>query len=87
MSGVGIFGLGYVGAVSAACLADRGHAVVGVDTNRGKVDLVSRHVSPIVEAGMSELVERVVAAGQTAVDLMRIADRTSLNGAYQSVCW
>ncbi|MGZ4149519.1 MAG: GDP-mannose dehydrogenase, partial [Actinomycetota bacterium] len=61
---VSIFGLGYVGVVSAAALADAGHEVVGVDTNLAKVELVNAGHSPIVEPGVEELLGRTVAAGR-----------------------
>ncbi len=53
---VSIFGLGYVGSVMAACLAHKGHRVMGVDVNPAKVDLVNSGRSPIVEARMEEIV-------------------------------
>ncbi len=55
---VSVFGLGYVGSVSAACLARLGHRVVGVDVNPAKVELVASGRSPIVEPGMDELVAK-----------------------------
>jgi GDP-mannose 6-dehydrogenase len=58
---VSIFGLGYVGAVSAACLADRGHTVVGVDPNPDKVGLINAGRAPVVEAELAELTRRAVA--------------------------
>lgn len=61
---IAIFGLGYVGTVSAACLADTGHHVVGVDINPTKVDLINQGNSPIVETGLAELVSRSVASGR-----------------------
>jgi GDP-mannose 6-dehydrogenase len=61
---ISVFGLGYVGAVSAACLAADGHTVVGVDTNQVKVDLLNQGRSPVVEAGLGELVEDGVRAGR-----------------------
>jgi GDP-mannose 6-dehydrogenase len=61
---ISVFGLGYVGAVSAACLAADGHTVVGVDTNPLKVDLLNQGRSPVVEAGLSELVGAGVDAGR-----------------------
>jgi GDP-mannose 6-dehydrogenase len=61
---VSVFGLGYVGVVSAACLAKDGHRVIGVDPNVTKVGLISQGRSPIVEAGVDELVSDAVAAGR-----------------------
>lgn len=55
-----IFGLGYVGCVSAACFADHGHEVVGVDTNRVKVDIINEGRSPVVEPGVDDLIARGV---------------------------
>ena len=52
---VSVFGLGYVGCVSAAALAADGHEVIGVDVNADKVDQVNRRMSPIVEPGLAEL--------------------------------
>jgi len=60
---VSVFGLGYVGIVSAACLARDGHTVIGVDPQDQKVKLVNSGQSPIVEAGLPELVEAAVTSG------------------------
>ena len=61
---VSVFGLGYVGTVSAAAFADEGHEVVGVDVVRDKVDAVNSGRSPIVEPGLTELLARGVASGR-----------------------
>ena len=53
---VSIFGLGYVGSVSAACFASMGHKVIGVDVSQAKVEMLDSGRTPIVEARMSELV-------------------------------
>lgn len=53
---ISIFGLGYVGVVAAACLASRGHHVLGVDVQPGKVDEINRGKSPITEPGLADLV-------------------------------
>ena len=57
---ISVFGLGYVGIVSAACLADDGHDVIGVDINDEKVDLVNTGKSPVVELGVSDLIREGV---------------------------
>lgn len=61
---ISIFGLGYVGTVSAGCLANDGHQVVGVDPVMTKVDLINAGKSPIVEAGLGRLVESAVSEGR-----------------------
>jgi GDP-mannose 6-dehydrogenase len=60
---VAIFGLGYVGTVTAACLAANGHEVWGVDVDPTKVAMVTAGRSPVVEPGLDELVREVVGAG------------------------
>lgn len=57
---VSVFGLGYVGSVSAACLARVGHEVIGVDVNADKVAMINAGQSPIVEPGLGELLADVV---------------------------
>jgi len=64
---IAIFGMGYVGAVSAACLARDGHDVIGVDIDPNKLDLLRKGHSPIVEEGIQELTSQVVKAGRLQV--------------------
>src|SRR5215213_7517779 len=61
---VSVFGLGYVGSVSAASFAADGHEVVGVDVNADKVASVNAGRSPIVEPGLDELLARAVTGGR-----------------------
>jgi GDP-mannose 6-dehydrogenase len=64
---ISVFGLGYVGCVSAGCLAHDGHAVVGVDINPRKVELVETGSSPVVEPGLNELIAEGVSEGRLRV--------------------
>jgi len=64
MSNVSVLGLGYVGSVTAACLASQGHYVLGVDVNAAKVEQLQKGKSPIVEPGMAELVAECHRAGR-----------------------
>ena len=52
---VSVFGIGYVGCVTAACLAKTGHEVIGVDVNPDKVSLLNEAMPPVVEAGLGGL--------------------------------
>jgi GDP-mannose 6-dehydrogenase len=60
---IAVFGLGYVGCVSAACFADRGHEVIGVDVAPSKVRMVAEGRTPVVEERIGELIAEVVASG------------------------
>jgi GDP-mannose 6-dehydrogenase len=61
---VSVFGLGYVGAVSCACLPALGHEVIGVDTNAVKVDMINDGRSPVVEESIDELIRSARLAGK-----------------------
>ena len=88
---ISVFGLGYVGVVSAACLARNGHTVVGVDTNPTKVELVNAGASPIVEKGLDGLLRKALNEGRlrattdaaeavTSTDLSLVCVGTPGNG-------
>jgi GDP-mannose 6-dehydrogenase len=74
-----VMGLGYVGCVSAACLAEIGHTVLGVDRDINKVEAVRNAQSPFFEAGLEALIQKNVAggrlkAGQLDEELLAAAD-------------
>src|SRR5690349_15286329 len=64
---ISIFGLGYVGAVSLACLARDGHEMTGVDIDPAKVEMLRRGQAPIVETGIQELTRSVIRSGRVTV--------------------
>jgi GDP-mannose 6-dehydrogenase len=61
---ISIFGLGYVGAVSAGCLANDGHEVIGVDPNQTKVDLINKGKTPVIEKDIGEIIEAAINQGK-----------------------
>ncbi|MDP6797178.1 MAG: UDP-glucose/GDP-mannose dehydrogenase family protein [Candidatus Krumholzibacteria bacterium] len=60
---ISVFGLGYVGAVSAACLAKEGHELIGVDPVETKVSLINEGKTPIIEDQVGEIIAETVASG------------------------
>ncbi len=95
---VSVFGLGYVGCVTAACLAQRGHHVVGVDVNPAKVDLVSRGIAPVIEERIGEVTAEVVGDGrlrattdvaqavaETEISLVCVGTPSAANGSLSTV--
>lgn len=91
---ISVFGLGYVGCVSAACLAASGHQVIGVDVNPTKIDLIARGQAPVVEERIGELTAEVVrsgalratadvagAIGETEISLICVGTPSAPNGS------
>ncbi len=75
---VAVFGLGYVGCVTAACLASSGHKVIGVDPDRHKTDQIQQGRTPFYEPGLDEIVRATVQSGHLsavndAADALRTA--------------
>lgn len=64
MKSVSVFGLGYVGAVTAACFAHKGHKVIGVDVNPAKVEMLESGRAPVLEPGLDQLVADAHKAGR-----------------------
>ena len=78
---VSIFGLGYVGVVSAGCLAQDGHEVIGVDRARTKVELINAGRSPIIETDIGEIIAAAVRDGRLRAteDTVRAVEDTELS--------
>ena len=60
---ISVFGLGYVGTVSAVCFASYGHKVVGIDVQEDKVNALNNKQSPVLEPGIQELINEVIDNG------------------------
>jgi GDP-mannose 6-dehydrogenase len=78
---IAVFGLGYVGTVTAAGLASRGHQVCGVDVDAVKVNLISSGQSPVVEPGINELITTAVEHGNLSAttDALVALDRADVS--------
>src|SRR5688572_12464749 len=78
---VSIFGLGYVGCVSAACFAKEGHSVIGVDANPAKVEMINAGMATIVEAGIGELVREMVTSRRlrATIDAREAIEQSSVS--------
>ncbi|MBL1431943.1 MAG: GDP-mannose dehydrogenase [Gammaproteobacteria bacterium] len=91
---ISVLGLGYVGAVSAACLAKEGHKIIGVDPNCTKVDLINSGNTPIVERQIAEIIQEAVknellsattdiaqAIAETDVSIVCVGTPSNANGS------
>ena len=79
-----IYGAGYVGCVSAACLAQMGHQVTAIDTAQSKVNTLRSGHSPILEPGLDELIGEMVASGRLTAETS--GDNTALEADIAIVC-
>jgi GDP-mannose 6-dehydrogenase len=76
-----VFGMGYVGCVTAACLADMGYSVTGVDLQETKVSLINAGKSPVIEPALGDLIRRGVGAGR-----LRATQRVQRLGDLSLIC-
>jgi GDP-mannose 6-dehydrogenase len=81
---VSVFGLGYVGAVSAACLACDGHEVIGVDVTQAKVKQIQAGLSPIIEPGLDKVMAQAVQSGRLKTTIR--AEEAVLNSHISLIC-
>jgi len=80
---VTIFGSGYVGLVTGACLADAGNHVICVDVDQGKIDRLNKDQVPIHEPGLDALISRNRAAGR--IEFTTDAKRAVAHGLFQLI--
>ncbi len=91
---ISIFGLGYVGVVSAGCLANDGHEIIGVDPNQTKVDMINDGKTPIIEDAIGDIIGNVVkngklhattsveeAVNETEISLICVGTPSQFNGS------
>jgi GDP-mannose 6-dehydrogenase len=78
---ISVFGLGYVGAVTAGCLGSRGHQIIGVDIHPQKIESFNAGIPPIVEPGLEELLKRAKEKGllRATVDCDEAIEATELS--------
>ncbi len=77
---INIYGLGYVGSVSAACFAAAGHDILGIDVDQVKVDSINQGVSAVVEPGLTDLIRAGVTAGKLRATTDTIDESRRLDG-------
>jgi GDP-mannose 6-dehydrogenase len=90
---INIYGLGYVGCVSAACLANNGFDVTGIDIDKLKVDMINKGRNPIVEPGLQEAIKKAVASkklraaingvGPAEISIVCVGTPSNDNGSLQ----
>jgi GDP-mannose 6-dehydrogenase len=81
---ISVFGLGYVGTVTAGCLAHKGNKVIGVDLNQGKVEALNSGNSPIVEPRVSQIIAECHQAGR--LQATDSAEKAVLNSDISILC-
>ena len=82
---VSIFGLGYVGCVSIACLSKSGHEVIGFDIDKNKVDKISNGIPTIVEKYVSEYIVENKERIQATTDSTKAVEESEISVPY--LCW
>ncbi len=81
---ISVFGLGYVGTVTAGCLAALGHDVIGVDVNALKVEMINEGRSPVIEKDIDNLIKDGVRNGKLRA--VSAAEEAALNSELSMVC-